>query len=306
MIVHLFNDPKYRPKMAAFDYDWTLVCPTNGKTFPTEIDDWKFLYSNIPKILKKYHDEGYMIVIFTNQTKEWKREQVINVMKTLNIPIFIPLGNYQFNKDEGKPSPTIFNYFLGDNKINKEESFFVGDALGRKGDWSDTDKLFAENIGIKYFSPEEIFHVNEEFIIPDIELSDKPEIIIMVGYPGSGKTTIVEDICKKNKNYIAIHGDTYKTAPKMLKAAKEYILEKKSIIFDATNSSIKKRNEYIKFGKKYNYLIKCIHVSASLDESYKRSKLREEEKHIPKIAYSVYKKYYEEPTEEEGFTLFTI
>ena len=27
----------------------------------------------------------------------------------------------EFNKDEGKPNPLIFNYFLGDNKINKEE-----------------------------------------------------------------------------------------------------------------------------------------------------------------------------------------
>lgn len=303
MKVHLFNEPTYRTKMAAFDYDWTLVCPKNEKTFPTDVNDWKFLYPNIKSKLKKYYDDGFMLVIFTNQSKEWKLEQLQIVMKELNLPIFMPLGNYKVNKDEGKPHSLIFNFFLGNNTINKEESFYVGDALGRKGDWSDTDKLFAENISVKYYSPEEIFYVKKEFELPKIELSDKKEIVIMVGYPGSGKTTIVNHICKSNNNYIAIHGDTYKTTPKMLKAAKELINQNKSIIFDATNSSIKKRKNYIEFGKKHNYLIKCIHMTTSLEESYERNKIREEDKHVPRIAYSVYKKYYEEPTDDEGFIL---
>ena len=34
---------------------------------------------------------------------------------------------------------------------------FLGDALGRKTDFSDSDKVFAETIGIKYYSPEGIF-----------------------------------------------------------------------------------------------------------------------------------------------------
>mgnify|MGYP001319320645 FL=1 len=127
----------------------------------------------------------------------------------------------------------------------------------------------------------------------------------MVGYPGSGKTTIANNICK-NDNYIHISGDIYKTSSKMKKSALEYILQKKSIIFDATHSSIKKRLEFINFGNKYNYEIKCIHITTSLEISYKRNKTRNDEKQVPKIAYSVYKKYYEEPTEIEGFTLYTI
>ena len=51
----------------------------------------------------------------------------------------------------------MFTDFVKDFSIDKSESFFVGDALGRKGDWSDSDKVFAENIGIKYISPEEMF-----------------------------------------------------------------------------------------------------------------------------------------------------
>ena len=92
----------------------------------------------------------------------------------------------------------------------------------------------------------------------------------------------------------------------MMKFATQFILQKKSIISDATNSSIKKRKEYIEFGKKHNYTIRCVHLSTSLDISYKRNKTRDDEKQVPKIAYSVYSKYYEEPTENEGFKLYTV
>ena len=48
-------------------------------------------------------------------------------------------------------------YSPDNKKWDKNKSFYVGDALGRKEDWSDVDKKFAENIGIKYYSPDEIF-----------------------------------------------------------------------------------------------------------------------------------------------------
>lgn len=52
-------------------------------------------------------------------------------------------------------------------KINNNDSFFVGDAAGRPvntilktiKDHSSSDRLFAMNIGIKFFTPEEHFKV---------------------------------------------------------------------------------------------------------------------------------------------------
>ena len=107
-------------------------------------------------------------------------------MSQLNIPLFVVIAT---EKCDYKPNPILFNTLLGENEINKEESFFVGDALGRKSDFSDSDKVFAENIGIKWYSPEDIF-INQKshiFEIPNIPLSMNPEIIIMMGYPGSWK-----------------------------------------------------------------------------------------------------------------------
>ena len=302
-IIYNINNAEVKEKMASFDYDWTVVNPKDGKTFPSSIDDWEWLYPGVPEKIKKYYEDGYMIVIFTNQSKKWKCEQIQMVMKHLEIPLFVVIAT---DKAEYKPNPILFNIPFEGNNINKEESFFVGDALGRKSDFSDSDKVFADNIGIKCYSPEDIFtNKSDTFEIPIIPLSSSPEIIIMVGYPGSGKSAIAKNICKTG-NYIHIEGDIYKTSSKMRKASLDYISQSKSIVFDATHSSIKKRKEFVDLSKKYNYKVKCIHVTTTLDIAYKQNKSRSAEKQVPKIAYSVYKKYYEEPTEEEGFTLYTV
>jgi len=302
--IYNINNAIIREKIASFDYDWTIVNPKDGKTFPISIDDWEWIYPSVPEKIKQYYEDGYMIVVFSNQSKKWKCDQIQMVMNILNIPIFVVIAT---DKCDYKPNPILFNILFGDNIINKEESFFIGDALGRKSDFSDSDKIFAENIGIKWYSPEDIFiNKSDIFEIPNIPLSSNPEIIIMMGYPGSGKSTIADNICNNNENYIRIAGDIYKTSSKMRKASLEYILQSKSIVFDATHSSIKKRKEFIDLSIKYNYEVKCIHVSTSLDISYKRNKSRCDDKQVPKIAYSVYKKYYEEPTEIEGFILYEV
>lgn len=304
-VIYNLNDAVHRPKMAAFDYDWTLVSPKDGKTFPVNIDDWQWLHPTVPDKVKQYYNDGYMIVIFTNQSKSWKHEQIQIVAKTIEIPIFIVVAT---DKSKYKPNPLLFNLFIGDKEIDKENSFFVGDAIGRKSDFSDSDKIFAENIGIPCHSPETTFDMKSDFTV-DIPLLNLPEdekqVVIMMGYPGSGKSTIARNICQ-NENFVHIEGDVYKTSSKMIKVSLEHIKQNKSIVFDATNSSSKKRKEYIDIGKKYNYKIVCIHVSTNIETAYKRNKLRDNEKHVPKIAYSVYSKNFEKPNESEGFTLIVV
>ena len=305
MITHVLHGATYRPRMAAFDYDWTLVKPKGDRTFPTDIGDWSFLYETVPERLRRYYDEGYMIVIFTNQTKSWKVDQVLTVMGSLGIPMFIPLGDYKMDKSEGKPNPSIYNHFRGDHVIDLKDSFFVGDALGRTGDWSDTDKIFAGNIGIRHHSPEDIFYVAEEFTLPDISVS-LSELIIMVGFPGSGKSTIANHIATTNDKCVIISGDVYKTLPRMKKEGLKHVGKGTTLIFDATHSSIKKRHELCIFAHKINYSVTCIHLTTSMDRSYSRNKCRTDKKQVPRIAYNVYRKHYEEPTEDEGFSLVQL
>ena len=124
--IHNINNAIIKEKMASFDYDWTIVNPKDGKTFPSSIDDWVWLYPGVPEKIKQYYEDGYMIVVFTNQSKKWKCEQIQMVMKQLEIPLFVVIAT---DKTEYKPNPILFNTPFGGN-INKEESFFVGDALG--------------------------------------------------------------------------------------------------------------------------------------------------------------------------------
>lgn len=134
---------------------------------------------------------------------------------------------------------------------------------------------------------------------------DAVEIIIMMGFPGSGKSTFAKKICE-NDNYVHIEGDVYKTPANMIKKAFEYIPHGKSIVFDATNGTIAKRKEYVDFAKKVNYSVRCIHLSCSSDVAYSQNVKRENNKIVPKIAYHLYSKMFEEPSENEGFSLIII
>ena len=294
------NHAEHREKMASFDYDWTLVNPKDGNTFPKDIHDWEWYSCIVPSFIKQQYKKGFMIVIFTNQSKDWKVDQIKLVLETLNIPLFLVIAR---SKQDYKPNISLFNHFIEDTTIDFKESYYVGDALGRKADFSDSDKLFAQNIGIPYYSPEEMFLLNFKKKI-DVKLNNDSEIIIMVGYPGSGKSTIADKISKE-KEYIHIKGDDYKSdVKKMIKASLTYLEDGKSVIFDATNSSQKRRKLFIDLGVKYSHNIQCIHVDTPLALCIKRNKLRDIQ--VPSIAFSVFKKHYQKPSENEGFTLQTI
>jgi bifunctional polynucleotide phosphatase/kinase len=303
--IYNLNKAQLKAKIAAFDYDHTLVCPKDGKTMPSNVEDWKWLYPNIPDELKRYNEEGFSVVVFTNQSKPWKVIQIQYVLQTLQIPVFIVVAS---DKCDYKPNPILYDVLVGSEKIDKTQSFFVGDALGGKGDWADSDKVFAQNIGFKCLSPEKMFVPIQEKTsvdIPQFTLPESQQVIIMVGYPGSGKSTVAKHICE-DERFVLIQGDVHKTSPKMLKAALPHIKEGKSVVFDATNSSCKKRSEYIEFAKKHNLKVVCIYMSTSLEVSYSRNKLRDPEQQVPKLAYSVYSKHHNSPSVDEGYELLVL
>jgi bifunctional polynucleotide phosphatase/kinase len=284
-------------KLAVFDFDWTLVKPKGNRKFPTSVDDWEWLYPNVPDTLRHFINNGYNIVVVTNQSKIWKRDQILAAMRGFNATIIIA-----WNKEFYKPNPHMFQVAF--SSYDKNASFYVGDALGRPDDFSDSDKVFAQNIGLRSSPPENLFRTlsnNPDYVHDYTE----GEVIVMVGYPGSGKSTIANAICNKYGNYMHIKGDDYKTTSAMLKHAST--IKYKNIIFDATNSSIAKRAEYIKYANQNGYKnLCCIHVATPMEESYQRNKLRTAQQVVPRIAYSVYNKHFEQPTTNEGFTKIVV
>ena len=288
-------------KIAAFDYDWTLVKPKEARTFPKDINDWQWLRPNVPDIIKKYYDNEYSMYIFSNQTKKWKIDMIKDSLTLLNIPIKIIIGFGKYTKLI-KPNPELFNEVIPE--FDKLASFYCGDAAGRPNDWSDVDIQFAHNININFKNPEDLFPielVKNEKINPTIIIEkDTQEIVVLVGFAASGKTTFAQN---KLSTYVIISGDELKTTDKMIKNAKSYLDKSYSVVFDATNGKLENRKKIIDFAKENKIDIRCMVFDVDIETAmeWNTKRMNETSKKVPKIAFYTYRKYYTEPSVEEGF-----
>ncbi len=55
-------------------------------------------------------------------------------------------------------SPGLCRKYLLILAQDKKDSYFVGDAAGRADDFASTDRKFALNIGIQFYTPEVSYH----------------------------------------------------------------------------------------------------------------------------------------------------
>lgn len=137
--------------------------------------------------------------------------------------------------------------------VDLENSFFVGDAGGRPAmtgvpkDFSCSDRDFADNVGIRFLTPEEYFlkHKPREFkrsfdpraFVEKVESEDGlvfekqnlQDMVLFVGSPGSGKSTFYSKHLKP-LGYIRINQDTLKTREKCFKIAEENLSQGKSVV----------------------------------------------------------------------------
>lgn len=51
----------------------------------------------------------------------------------------------------------MWSQLVGNEEVDFENSFYCGDAAGRAGDHSNDDMLFAQNVGLKFLTPEMLF-----------------------------------------------------------------------------------------------------------------------------------------------------
>lgn len=316
------NKFKMKKKVAAFDLDGTIIKTKSGKPYPiNEEFDWEFNYQNIKDILNNYIEENFCIIIITNQKNLKKRgiPEWCNKLKEIIKQLDLPIKVYASILDNIYRKPNIgFFEFL--KNIDMEESFYCGDAMGRKGDHADTDLKFAINCKLKFIAPEKVF-LNKNITINynldyfdfnnfekqnnKIEFyEDKPlDLIIFVGFPGSGKSTFISKNLIQN-NYNKISQDELKTKNKCHKLCEQYMREKKKIVIDSTNPSIESRKDYIDIAKKYNYHVRCLQMTTTENHSRHNSMYRylyENKPHIPSLVYNIYKKKYEKPSLQEGF-----
>ncbi|XP_072357675.1 bifunctional polynucleotide phosphatase/kinase [Scyliorhinus torazame] len=269
-----------RSKFAGFDIDGTIITTKSGKVFPTGTDDWRILYAEIPRKLKELLAEEYKIVLFTNQRgisrgklhpQDFK-SKVEAIISRLGIPIQVyvstGLGSYR------KPMLGMLELLQEQGnagvKIDLESCVYVGDAAGRPANWapdrkkkdfSCSDRLFALNAGIPFHTPEEFFlgwrkaafHLPEfdprnlDLSIPLYEppsaslTSAGPEVIVAVGFPGSGKSTFIQQHLVRD-GYVYANRDTLGSWQKCVTVCEAALRDGKRVAVDNTNPDLESRS----------------------------------------------------------------
>jgi bifunctional polynucleotide phosphatase/kinase len=180
----------------------------------------------------------------------------------------------------------------GDGDVDLEGSVFVGDAAGRTGDpkagvkkdHSCSDRDFAANLGIGFMTPEEFFLGQEvkpftrsfdpaAYLDTEItsQTDDTPilfskkndlELVIFCGSPGAGKSTFYWQHMQP-LSYERVNQDILKTRDRCMKAATEFIEDKKSVVVDNTNADIETRAAWLSLGQKLKVPTRLVHFTAS-------------------------------------------
>lgn len=345
----LFYTPdniEHSEKIAGFDLDGTLIKTKSGNVFPRDSTDWQLWSNSIPKKLKEYHQQGFKICIFTNQKgistnkcnpKDFKAK-INNIINRIGIPIqvFISPGPLTYRK----PFVGMWKYLEdncnGDIKVDREKSVYVGDAAGRpKGgsrknaDHSSADRLFALNLGVAFFTPEEFFlnmrketfklppfdpksllqETNVMFEPDDVQFPRRPgstELILLVGSPASGKS-FLSNWLHDNHGYQVFNQDILKTKEACVKACRESLKNNKSVVVDNTNRDINTRKEYVKLAKSLSVSIRCITMQCQFGQASHLNTYRQiigtdqSHKNVNSMVLRMYFNSYQEPKENEGF-----
>ncbi|XP_033754080.1 LOW QUALITY PROTEIN: bifunctional polynucleotide phosphatase/kinase-like [Pecten maximus] len=330
-------------KIAGFDIDGTIITTKSGRVFPKDNSDWKILYPEIPGKLKKLHEQGYKIVFFTNQKGVEKGKTLIEdlqhkftaLLKLMGVSAQIListgegvyrkpcLGMLEFLRDRGNE----------DIMVSITDSFYVGDAAGRpakwapgkKKDFSCSDRMFAMNAGLKFYTPEEYFlsQPKAKYEMPDFDprkvdsgscltepanakvVSPSPEMVILVGFPASGKS-FFSTTRLVPKGYIQINRDTLGTWQKCVTMCTKSLKEGKSVVIDNTNTTKEQRERYIPLAKKAGIPCRCFVFTASLYQCRHNERYREmvdkTHKAISEITMNSMRSKYEAPNTSEGFS----
>ena len=302
-------------KICFIDFDGTLVRPNGNRPFPRNAEDFRLLFpiETIREKLMDLQTNGYRLILRSDQSKPWKYTMINTVRDLIIAGTTLEIGDIiSWSKLTNKPCTKLVEQLYPLGTITPE-SIMIGDAAGRQGDWSSVDRDFADKLGIQFYTPEEIFSSHTVTMLAPI-VKDKleyskthGEIVMMVGLPGSGKSTFVKNHLG---DYQYISGDVLKTTPKIVKAIKElygFHGDSLRVVIDACNHTAEKRKTYIDLGNQLCLPIRCIWIDVAKETAIAQNELRKDTVgYLPKIAIYTIAKRFETPLAEEGLEIIRI
>ncbi|XP_037244475.1 LOW QUALITY PROTEIN: bifunctional polynucleotide phosphatase/kinase [Falco rusticolus] len=319
----IFTAPGILPsaQIAGFDLDGTLITTKSGKVFPTSPEDWRILYPEIPKKLKQLHNDGYKLVIFTNQLGISRgrlrphdfKAKVEAVTERLGVPfqVLVATGPGIYRKPVLGMWDHLCEEANEDVTVSVPDSFYVGDAAGRppnwapgrkKKDFSCSDRLFALNAELRFHTPEEFFlgwapapfnlptfdprHYDPEAPLydpPDAPLvSTSPEVVVAVGFPGAGKSTFLKTHFIP-AGYAYVNRDTLGSWQRCVAACEAALAQGHPVAVDNTNPDPESRQRYVDCARAAAVPCRCLHFTASLEQARHNCRFRDmtESGHVP-------------------------
>lgn len=315
--------------IAGFSLIGTLVKVSNSK----RRCQWKLTFANIPDKLKGLQKNGYKITVFTENVLSEKlhlnifKRKMATLMRRIGVPmqVFVSVGNGKLKK----PMLGMWSAHAEQNKdhiVNKSKSFYVGCLGGRKENWakkktadaSNADRLFAVNIGVKFFTPEEYFCGTRvaPYRFPKFNprepcmfnfktlTSGVQELVVMVGAPDSGKTWTC-------KTYLIPAGYVHITinfTVEMLRSKpiiKDYLKQGKSIVIDGMNPSEESRCAFVNIAKKRCIKVRCFEMQVSCEQLAHNMKFRQltdmKDGLKEDARILTFDSFYQKPDVKEGF-----
>lgn len=150
-------------KVLFIDLDGTLIKTISGKTFPEDITDFRIQLPVLNKIKEKMPNLVCLFVV-TNQGGIGKfvsdhdfDTKILSITNFSAGYLLCDVGDYMYcpsndnNNPLRKPNVGMLEAMCESWYVsNKQEMLMIGDASGKPGDFSDSDKKCAENFGIDY------------------------------------------------------------------------------------------------------------------------------------------------------------
>jgi DNA 3'-phosphatase len=329
----ILQDPRIIPRQIKYIAGFNLNALLNISLIDIRHIEKYLKYNNIKeKLVELYQTRQWQIVLWTHMDN-CIQEIIEKLIEYLQLPIiyFISTNDDIFKLPNYGTWKLLSNSFLN---LDKNISFYVGDNYGlletihntKKGfsDIDSSDIKFARNLEILFYSPKEYFKnipKSKDYLLDTYGIDifkkhttfgayqkhppyipKKPEFIICIGPPSSGKTHYIN----RHYNLIYYHHIEAKYFENnyIKKMIQSNLGKGKSVILEGTYETPEKRSEAIEYLGRFRPITKCLNLNIGIDLCRHLNNYHMKKTNNPKVPSKIFKEYQRTihyPYFHEGF-----